>query len=212
MKLIIFIDHRELRSKVINYLKQKGVETRIINSQATDYIIDQQCGIERKTIADFLASIIDKRIFYQIKTLKQHFCRPLLILEGGELYLRKTNIQPNVIRGVKLWISINQKVPIIRTYNEQDTAEFLFLLASKRQKKNQKYYFLKSTKKPRTFFEQQLFLLESINGVGPHLAKKLLEKFGSVANIINASCEDLSQTTGVGAKKADYIKMVLTNK
>lgn len=212
MNLKIFIDHRESRSKVIGCLRQKGVETRMVNSQDADYIIDRQCGIERKTIDDFFASIIDKRIFNQVKILKQNFYRPLVILEGGELYLRKTNMRHNVIRGVKLWISVSQKVPIIRTYNEQDTAEFIFLLANKRQNKNQKYFSANFKKRPRTFFEQQIVLLESINGIGRHLAGELLGKFGSVVDIFSASHEDLSQVAGVGAKKAEYIKRVLTGK
>src|SRR6056297_3478090 len=86
MSPTVYIDHRERRCGVVKYLKNKGVNPVVVNGQITDYILDSQCGIERKTVNDFLTSIIDKRIFNQALILKNNFRKPLILLEGGGLY------------------------------------------------------------------------------------------------------------------------------
>jgi len=100
----------------------------MISNQLTDYVIDSDCGIERKTINDFIISIKNKRVFNQINNLVVNFKHPLIILEGGGIYLNR-GLNPNMIRGVILWMSINKRLPIIRTRNKKDTVSMLYLLA-----------------------------------------------------------------------------------
>ncbi len=42
----------------------------------------------------------------------------------------------------------------------------------------------------------QLYVLQGFPGIGFERATKLLDKFGSIRNIINLSAEDLLQTPG----------------
>lgn len=52
--------------------------------------------------------------------------------------------------------------------------------------------------------------LQNIPGIGKFLQKKLLEKFGSLQAIKNASCEDLQQVRGITQKKAKEVLSFLT--
>lgn len=52
--------------------------------------------------------------------------------------------------------------------------------------------------------EQQLFIIESLPNIGPVNAKNLLEHFGTVANIINASESQLQEVEGIGKNSSQY--------
>lgn len=209
--LEIGVDHREIRSKVLTCLKTKNIKVNIISDQITDYVINKHCGVERKTINDFLMSIIDKRIFNQVNTLCKNFYNPLIIVEGGGLYRSKIKINHNVIRGVMIWISAHKRVPIIRTFNHEDTAEILFLLARSKQTKTSNYISLQYKKKPRSIQKQELYILESIDGIGYKLANILLRQFKSISEIIKADKEALNKIPGIGKQKAKYIKTILNS-
>ena len=53
--------------------------------------------------------------------------------------------------------------------------------------------------------ERLQFILESFPGIGPKAAKKLLEQFKTIQNIINSPEENLKKTIG---KKAEIFKIV----
>jgi DNA excision repair protein ERCC-4 len=54
-----------------------------------------------------------------------------------------------------------------------------------------------------------LYLLQGLPQVGPMLAKRLIEHFGSVSKIINASTEELMEVEGIGTSIAAKIRDVL---
>ena len=57
---------------------------------------------------------------------------------------------------------------------------------------------------------RQRRILQSLPGVGPERARRLLERFGSVAGCINASAEELSSVEGIGNKTAGAIKSTVS--
>jgi len=131
----------------------------------------------------------------------QKYKSKLLILEGKNFeVLKETKINPNAVRGMILSISLDFNIPIIFTKDEEDTAKFLISLA-KRQLKHKTEFTLHS-RKPATLKEQKQYIIESFPNIGPKNAEKLLKKFGSVKNIINASEEELKDAVG---KKAESI-------
>jgi ERCC4-type nuclease len=52
-------------------------------------------------------------------------------------------------------------------------------------------------------------MLQGFPGIGPHLAKRLLNHFGSVAAVLSASSETLKGVKGVGRATAETIREVL---
>jgi hypothetical protein len=71
---------------------------------------------------------------------------------------------------------------------------------------------IRTDKKPVSLLEQQLFIIESLPNIGPVNAKALLEHFGSVGNVINASEKDLQEVEGIGKKTAENIRSVIDSK
>jgi DNA excision repair protein ERCC-4 len=68
---------------------------------------------------------------------------------------------------------------------------------------------LKKIKKSNPFYIQQLYVLTSLPGIGTKLATRLLEKFHSPKNALNASIADLARIPGLGNMRAEKIRRIL---
>ena len=205
----IIIDYREKNSLVISELISLGIDTEIKELKVADYIVNG-VAVERKTVSDFISSMINRRLINQLEEINQYPER-LLIIEGideQELYTdseEKIGVHPNSIRGFLLSILLKYKVPIIFTKNYQDTARFLSVLAKRKSKEIP----LKANKKTLDKKERLQFIIEGFPGIGPKTAKKLLKKFKTIKNIINATEKELKEITG---KKATNIQKIIEEK
>jgi Fanconi anemia group M protein len=204
----VIVDYREKNSLIYSQLVDLGIETEIRELKVADYITND-VAIERKTVHDFISSMLNKRLINQLKSLQQYKNR-LLIIEGideQELYsngIPDTGIHPNAIRGFLLSIILEYRTPIIFTKDSEDTAKFIFLLA-KRQKRELS---LNVSKKNLNRGERMQFILEGFPGIGPKTAKKLLLHFKTLRELFSASLEELKEIIG---KKADIFKLVDEN-
>ncbi|MDO5851515.1 MAG: DEAD/DEAH box helicase [Methanobacteriaceae archaeon] len=208
IEAIIWVDHRENKSNVVKELDNQHVKVNIVNMTVGDYQVTDEVIIERKTAKDFTDSIIDKRLYKQAKQLVETCTKPLMIIEGDNLY--SGFIHPNAIRGALASIALDFKIPIINTKDEVDTAFLLKRIAIREQKnKEKKEINIRTKAKPLTLSEQQIFIIESLPNVGPVMAKKLLTHFTSVKKLVNASKEELKEVEGVGNKIADNIINIL---
>ncbi|WP_106787305.1 DEAD/DEAH box helicase [Methanobrevibacter oralis] len=207
---LVFADSREGNSKVIRHLSEMEIDVKIQSMAVADYQVSDEVAIERKTAKDFVDSIVDKRLFKQARELSEEFKRPLMILEGDDLYSGMIN--PNAIRGSIASIALDFGISIIPTRNAQDTAAMIKRIAIREQSGEKVPIQIRTDKKPVSLFEQQLFIIESLPNIGPVNAKNLLEHFGSVSNVINASESELQEVEGIGLKTAKSIRNVIDSK
>lgn len=197
----ILIDKGEKNSLVPSILSKLGINFEFTHLPTGDYIVNDAV-IERKTIPDLKSSIINKRILFQFKELKQ-YPKPLLIVEGTSNFeLYGGVINENALRGFLLSAVLGHKIPVIFTENEEDTAKYLAVLA----RKTKKAALSLRQKLQLDEKEQKQFILEGFPGIGPQTAKKLLDNFKSIKNIINAKEKKLRKILG---KKADNFRKTL---
>lgn len=200
----VIVDPRE--REMGKLLESQGLEVTLKNLAVGDYVVSDRIAIERKTADDFVASIIDpeRNLFRQISDLSRAYERPVLILEGRDLYTRQ-RMNPNSIRGALAAIAIDYAVPIIPTENKEETAAVIAMLAARERKEGHEPK-LHGHKTARTLKEQQEYLVSAIPSVGPTVARNLLKHFGSIEKIMTASQEELQQAELVGPKIAERIR------
>jgi len=202
-KTKIIADYREKNCLVASELIEHGIGVEFRELKVADSIV-KDVAIERKTISDFISSMINHRLIKQLEELQQYENK-LLIIEGieeHEIYNDDNEgVHANSIRGFLLSILLKHKVPIIFTKNYQDTAKFISVLARRKEKEMP----LNVAKKSLNKKERLQFILEGFPGIGPKTARKLLEKFKTVKNIVNASIEELEKIIG---KKAEVFKLI----
>ena len=203
-KIKIIIDYREKNSLVASYLISLGFEIEFKELKIGDYVVKDTI-IERKTISDFISSMINGRLLKQLDELKQ-FENKLLIIEGiskQEIYTdENSGVNANAIRGFLLSILLKHKIPIMFTKDSEDTAKFIDVLSRKKAKDIK----LNAGKKILNKKEQMQFIIEGFPGIGPKSSKELLKKFGSIQNIINAPIEDLKKILGKRAE--NFIEII----
>jgi len=209
LKVKIIVDTREMRSSIVKNLFELGANIETKQLQVGDFILSDRVCVERKTVKDFLQSIIDGRLFSQISSLSENFEKPLVIVEGTEDMYSERMIHPNAIRGAISSLAIDFRIPIIQTSGEEETALFLFMIASREQIDKKINISLRGEKKPLHDPLLQEYIVSSLPGIGREIAKNLLKHFKTIKKIFNADIKELKKVEKVGDKKAKKIKDIL---
>jgi ERCC4-related helicase len=207
-RIKIVVDHREYRSKVVRNLTANGTYVEPQQLDVGDYVLSSRIGVERKSVDDFLESLIDGKLFRQITQLRDAYPRPVLILEGENL-LTKRNISHKAIFGSLASINVDFGVPVITTKDSAETADLLQVMAKREQKVDKKTVSIREEKTSMSLKERQQFVIEGLPNVSAILAKRLLDRFGSIRDITNASEEELREVKGVGKNTSSEILELL---
>ncbi|MER5174953.1 MAG: ERCC4 domain-containing protein [Candidatus Nitrosocosmicus sp.] len=219
MTIRIVVDEREKNSQVPNLLKIMGVFVDFEQLAVGDYIVSSETVIERKTIHDLINSIYDGRLFIQCSDLINHYSKPLIIIEGNITDLdnrEKMDLNSKLIvdkirvaYDTLIKIALDFRIPILYTPSIYYTAELLIHLASNHLRDKNDGPLLKKIKKSNPFYIQQLYVLTSLPGIGTKLATRLLDKFHSPKNVLNASIAELARVPGLGNMRAEKIRRIL---
>lgn len=203
----IRIDYRERESGLAELLSEAGFSVEIRRLHHGDYQINRILTIERKTARDLLISIIDGRLFRQASNLKRYCRRPLLLVEGNPF---ETGIpmDPLAVRGALVSVQVIWHIPVLCASSREETRD-LFLLMGRQTEKVSEEVIVRGGYRPRRLFSKQLFLLQGLPRVGPTLARRLLDHFGSVARVMSASAGELTAVNGIGKDAARIIREVL---
>lgn len=204
-KVKIVVDKRERSSNVIRYLKELAevIEKNLILG---DYVISERVVVERKSIRDFLQSIIDHRIFKQLDALVETYEKPVLILEGNpEFLFLERGIHANAIRGFFSSLALDYSVPVLWTQNSKETAFQIYWLAKREQIENKREIQIRVKQKFFSDTQLQEYIVAGLPNVSNVLSRRLLKRFKTIKNIFTASPERLMEIEGMGKKKAKKI-------
>ncbi|WP_273208786.1 ERCC4 domain-containing protein [Marinobacter subterrani] len=222
--ITIEVDHRETRliSDLLSAHPLISVETsqleladfRITDREGNELLIERKrcTGDGMKT--DFEASIqTSGRLFDQSERLRfqvsnsDHQVIPVIILEGN-VHANATSMLLQQVDGAISFIAAVQRISLLSTYNANHSAYAIAKLAS---------HFIDGLytpvslhqAKPKALFSQKTYVLESLPGISTKIAEALLEHFGSVRAVTQASEGELVRVPGIGAKRAREISRVL---
>ena len=207
----IVADQRELESTVARDLsKREGITTRLETLAVGDYVLSDRVAVERKSVADFLDTLTggDRSMFEQVGDLVRNYSRPIVIVEGDDLYGER-NVHPNAIRGALSSLAVDFNASILRTADESETAELLETIARREQETRDREVSVHGEKSAKTTAEQQEYVVASIADIGPVTARSLLEHFGTVEAVMTAREDDLQEVSGVGEVTAEKIREVV---
>ena len=194
---------------VLEKLRALGVAAVRRKIAPGDYVCGE-IGIERKTVSDFFASLVKKRLFEQLRRLKEAYPVALMILEGDLQEVSEFK-SPQAILGAFVAIEVDERVPILTTADKDQTAMLLRVIW-KRQDRARAAYGLRHKPKTLDLGERQRFLVEGLPNVGEVLAQNLLEQFGSVRAVFLAGEAALREVPKIGDTKAAEIVRVVTSK
>jgi len=207
--LIVYVDERERNSKVPEHLTAKGVTVIFKMLDVGDYIVNNVVGIERKTASDYINSLIDGRLFEQLSKLKERFDKTLLIVEG-DIYkaLKGRNIHRNAILGSHVSLFLDLGVFILYSRNEEETAELIKRIGLHKIKTSLGLHIPRKSG-ASDIIDWQKFVLQCFPHIGPKIAQRILEYFGSIYAFCNATIHELSRIEGLSEQKAAEIYQIV---
>jgi ERCC4-type nuclease len=126
---VIRVDHRELASGVPAQLTQfDWVRLEIEQLELADYVLSERLAVERKSAGDFVASILDRRLFAQARELTFAFEHVIYLIEGSDLY-GVSRLHPNAVRGALSYLAVLAGVSVLRSESVEDSAILLATMA-----------------------------------------------------------------------------------
>ncbi|QHS17567.1 DEAD/DEAH box helicase [haloarchaeon 3A1-DGR] len=209
----VVIDQRELDAGIAKDLSTRsGIRTRLETLAVGDYVLSDRVAVERKSAADFVDSLLDgdRSVFEQVGELSRAYSRPVIVIEGGDLYTQR-NVNPNAIRGAIASLAVDFGLSVLRTDDEADTTELFETIARREQETRDREVSVHGEKTTKTLAEQQEYVVSAIADIGPVTARSLLEHFGTVEAVMTAREDDLREVEGVGTVTAERIREVVGN-
>jgi ERCC4-type nuclease len=199
----ITADVRERGSGVLEHLEGRaGVQLEVAHLHLADYLLGDGVAAERKSARDFVASILDRRLFDQAERLVEAFERPLLILEGDPLETG-IGVHPNAVRGALAHLAIVRRLPVVPSSGPEGTAELLVAVARQAQATGSaERRRAPAKRRAGSLADRQEAIAAALPGVGPVLARRLLHRAGSLAALAAADPPLLREVVGVGPRRA----------
>lgn len=197
------IDYRE--HKILDLIKDiKDIDYKSINLNVGDFIIRNENNlvefiIERKSVTDVSASIIDGRWSQQRSRLLEFVGDPskiIYIIEGNKKTVK--NLPQKTINSAILNLMFKHRYHVIFTLDHQDTLDNILLL----YKKVKEQEFEKAIQKGQDFSIKKadkinenimVNMLSVIPGVSISIAKKIHIVYPTFKDLINADCVTLSE-------------------
>ena len=204
------VDHSERDSVLLDAVRRCGWFDVQMDRLATgDYLVNDEVLVERKTIRDLAASLLDGRLFPQVARLAHSPYRSLLLIEGPTPS-SVPDVHDHSVEGAMVSIAAIWRVPMLYSSDSEQSARMLRFLADQLRRPHERIL-RRFDRKPKRLTSRQLFLLQALPGVGPALAHRLLCHFGSIERIVTVDAATLAEVRGIGASKAAGIRELVGN-
>jgi len=205
-KTVVAVDYRE--KETAEFLKRFGAIVNMDALAVGDFVCSDRVVVERKDHSDFVGSIIDGRLFEQAHHMRDHFEKPIFIIEGNS----NRDISVNALKAAIAALATQYGASVLNTKNPKDTALTIFWLAKKEQQDAGRGLAIMVGKKPKDEKRLQEEIVCGLPGVGREYAKRLLQHFGTVEKVFGAGEDELKKVKGVGDKLASRIRKIAQRK
>lgn len=160
---------------------------------------DKTVAISRKTVDDFLNSFSSGHL--QDELIKCSIAQvTVLLIEGHLTSSTIRGFSPLAIRNFLRSMQL-QGILLERTDSMRDTADKLF----EWEQYLAKTHHWAITARPRAAADMRTASITWVGGIGNQLATNLLQHFGSIHAVVNASVEELAIVHGIGLRKAQEL-------
>ena len=203
---MIVVDQRE-PADIPARLRELGADVDVRQISPGDYVVGE-VAVERKTVSDFLSSLITKRIFDQMLRLRDAYPVPVILVEGDLSEIAEQR-NPRAFWGALLAFTLREHVTVLFTPDQEQTCQLLVTLHKRAGGKADEYG-IRHKPKLLTLEERQRFLVQGLPRVGETLSENLLSHFGTPRAVFAASERSLSDVPKIGRAKAAEITRVLT--
>lgn len=207
----IIMDSREASSakKIAQGLTEKGASVKTQLLEKGDYILSDQCAVERKTVNDFVYTLTRRFLFEQLFRLKDVYPKSLILLEGYlPIIYKYSNVQPQAIWGAMFNLAKNG-IAIVNTSNQKESIDFLYTAARQEQVIEKRSAVVHAFKKCDTLSDSQVYFVASLPSIGREKATSILNSYQTPINAL-INIDDWEKAVhGLGPIITNRVKDVL---
>lgn len=207
----IIVDSREANtaSKIVKGLTERGASVRTEKLEKGDYILSDECAVERKTVHDFVYTLTRRYLFEQLFRLKEAYPKALILLEGYLPVIYKySRIQPAAVWGAMFNLARNG-IAIVNTTSYKETIDFLYVAARQEQIIEKRVPAVHPFKRTDTLSDAQLYFVASLPQVGREKAQAILKSYQTPLNALINVGNWPETVHGLGPKISNKVKEVL---
>jgi len=208
----IIVDSREASSaaKIVKGLVERGVNVKTEALEKGDYILSDQCAVERKTVHDFVYTLTRRYLFEQLFRLKEAYPKSLVLLEGYLPIIYKfSHIQPVAVWGAMFNLAKNG-IAMVNTTSYKETVDFLYVAAKQEQIVEKRTPMVHAFKKVDTLADAQVYFVASLPNIGREKAVAVLKSYQTPLNAL-INVDDWAKTVhGLGPVISNRVKEVVS--
>jgi ERCC4-type nuclease len=209
----IIVDSREASSaqKIVKGLIEKGVKVKTEMLEKGDYIISDQCAVERKTVNDFVYTLTRRYLFEQLFRLKEVYPKSLIVLEGYmPIVYKYSSISPASVWGAMFNLAKNG-IAIVSTSSYKETIDFLYTAARQEQIVEKRSAVVHAFKKCDTLSDAQVYFIASLPNIGREKATAILDSYQTPINAL-INVDDWEKAVhGLGPVITNRVKDVINS-
>jgi DNA excision repair protein ERCC-4 len=208
----VVVDERERQSGVPDRLSKLDVRVYFARLAVGDYVVNPEIAAERKSIADFVSSVYDGRLFAQASALSSSYRKPYIIVEGD--VNKVSGMVKNLASyyGAIASVTLAYDLRLMHTANADETALAVAALVRNSRARPIPPGLVQPPPKAKDEAQQQLYFVSALPGVGMKLAKRMLGRYGTPRRVVSLTEAQFAMIPGVGAKRASKIAHVLDTK
>jgi len=216
----VVIDTREKNMEIYEFLDRNKVNVAQDALDVGDIMVfgRETFLIERKTEADFISSLLDGRLFTQMRNLAEtsdvNKYVPCLLFIGDKWKIWKfRNIKPIQVAGALNTIQFKFGIQIIEERTEASAGLRILNLVQmfdpEKKITNKVYPIRTISKKNLTKEEYARSILEGFPAISAVRSKKIIEHYGDLTLALEGmKTGDIENIGGIGKKIAEAVKVV----
>ena len=205
MQLRVIVDVYERESRLRRALEELGIELETRRLPIGDDVAGHAL-VERKSVRDLHLAIIAGRFWPQVGRLRRAPAVPYLLVEGEDIDAGP--LRPASVRGALLAVG-ELGIHVVRAASPKDSALWLQILGLRRRRR------ARST--PRyaqrpPIDDADEAMLAAVPGISTMSARALLDRFGTVADVMTAGPENWLSVPGIGPKRAAALTEAISHR
>jgi len=135
--------------------------------------------------------------------------QPIIILEGTSANLTASGLSRETIQGALITLALIFRIPLLRSRTPEETAQLILYAAKQIDNSGLSNHIYPrppaSSKSLKRKQKMQIHVLQGFPGIGPVRSKQLINKFGTLVAIFNASPKELAEVPGMGKRSIKRI-------
>lgn len=206
----IIVSTRMKGNAVARLLTELGTPVRYITLRRGEFILADKYGVKYLSSGQFIEAIKNRSIYREILEMKREYANPIILIEGKDPF-HDPALSLATVHGVLLFASLLNRVPILVTADDMETAQMIFMMAAQTGNGLEWKNTLVSPADSETKSEDdrhadpRVNIIARLPEIGPSLAEGLLKHFGSLSKLFAAGIGDLRKVEGIGPKRAEKI-------